>query len=191
MLPAPTQDRFQPPKGYKLKKKRRWPWVLLGLLVVVGVVGAIGSVTSPDDEADDAAEPNSLPIEAAILGVGGTDDTADLDVTLASVQNPFVSTNQFERPADGRKFVAVELDVVNKSDETETFSTLMLLEIVDSLGQHWNVAFAGVDLPQLDGEIPAGSNRRGWAVFEVPNESTGLQLHVKGSLTAKGVTFTL
>ncbi len=208
-VPTYQQPSYQPPKGYKLKKKRRWPWVLLGIIVVFVVIAAIGAATQEDEPSDDAApaadDPGTEPIaddgsEAqsapdqtaapAVLGVGGTDDTADLDVTLISVQDPFIPTNEFERPSDGNRFVAVELNLVNNDDEVETFSTILLMELIDSLGQRWNITIAGTDLPQLDGDVPPGSNRRGWAVFEIPNESTGLRLNVKGDLMADGVTFT-
>jgi hypothetical protein len=59
------------------------------------------------------------------------------------------------------------------------------------LGQRWNIAFAGFDLPQLDGEVAPGSNIRGWQVFEVPVDATGLRLQVQGSITASGIEFQL
>ena len=65
------------------------------------------------------------------------------------------------------------------------------MEIIDSLGQRWNPAFAGFDLPQLGGDVAPGENIRGWQVFEVPADATGLRLKVSGSLTASGIKFQL
>lgn len=102
-----------------------------------------------------------------------------------------MSTNQFDRPSPGRRHVAVELNVINTTNEFKTFSTLLGLEVIDSLGQRWNIAFAGIDLPSLDGGVAPGSNIRGWAVFDVPHDSSGLRLSVKGSITASGIAFNL
>lgn len=180
---------FQPPKGYKLKRKRRWPWVITALVAVLMVVGALGARSDEADPSAAGARRDSG--SAQPLAVGSTDTTSGFEVTLLQVQDPFVSTNQFDRPSEGRRHVAVEMSLVNTTNEMKPFSTLLGLELVDSLGQHWNIALAGVELPSLDAEVGAGSTMRGWAVFEIPIDSTGLQLNVKGSLTASGITFTL
>lgn len=89
------------------------------------------------------------------------------------------------------RYVAVEPNVVNTRDEVQSFSTLLGLELIDSLGQRWNIALAGMDRPKLDGDVAPGSNGRGWQVFEVPADATGLRLKVQGSLTATGIEFQL
>ena len=87
--------------------------------------------------------------------------------------------------------MAVELNLVNTGDEIQVFSTVMGLEIIDSLGQRWNITLAGLDLPQLGGDVLPRSNPRAWSVFEVPADASGLQLRVTGSLTASGIVFQL
>lgn len=63
--------------------------------------------------------------------------------------------------------------------------------MVDSLGQCWSPTFAGLDQPQLDGDVAPGTNLRGWQVLEVPAGATGLRLKVSGSMTASGIEFQL
>jgi Domain of unknown function (DUF4352) len=184
---------FQAPKGYRLKKRRRWPWILLALLVIGGVASAAAkpktSTTATSPATPQATAPAVAP--AAALGVGSTDTTSGLQVTLIAVTDPWVSTNQFEQPSAGNRYVATELSIVNTTASTQSFSTLLGLEVVDSLGQHWNPAFAGFNLPQLDASLAPGAMVRGSQVFDVPTGSTGLSLVVTGSLTATGITFLL
>jgi hypothetical protein len=206
-LTAPPQQithTFQPPAGYKLKKKRRWPWVLLAVIVLF-VIGAAINGTAEEEPGEQPDASNSQPAAAAAdssaeapaadssgpLTVGSTDNTSGFDVTLLQVVDPWTSTNQFESPDAGNRFLAVELNMVNTTDEIRPFSTLLGLEIIDSLGQRWNPAFAGFDLPQLGGDVAPGENIRGWQVFEVPADATGLRLKVLGSLTASGIKFQL
>jgi Domain of unknown function (DUF4352) len=123
--------------------------------------------------------------------VGDTASTGDLDVTLNSVVDPFVATNEFAKADPGRRYVAVDLSILNQGKETVAFSTLLYTEMIDSLGQSWNVSlFAGAGAtPSIDGEIPPGETRRGTIVFDVPQDATGLTLRVKGSFTAEGATW--
>ena len=126
-----------------------------------------------------------------MLGVGGTGTTSGLQVTLMQVVDPWTSGNAFETPSVGQRFVAVELTITNTTDEMQTFSTLLGLEVRDASGQRWNAGLYGLDLPQLGGDIPPGGLMRGWQVFEVGDGGGALQLVVKGSLTATGTTFQL
>jgi hypothetical protein len=178
----------EPPQSDRLKKRHRWPWAVLAALVVVVGATAIVNRGATDGATDSAG--GGAPAPTA-LGVGGTGTTSGLQVTLLQDADPWTPTNAFEQPATGRRFVGVELDVVNVSGEQQVLSTLMGLDIVDSVGQHWNIALAGLDLPTLDATLQANERRRGWAIFEVPVESTGLQLSVKGALTASGIDFQL
>ncbi len=181
---------FEPPRGYKLKKKRRWPWVVLALLALVAVGGALTKPTGSPSSTGAGSTPTPAGVQTP-QGVGATATTSGIAVTLLQSVDPWSSTNQFEVPAAGHRFVAVELNMVNTTAELVTFSSVLGLEVIDSLGQRWPITFAGVDLPSAGGDIAPGTNLRGWAVFDLPLESTGLQLRVSGSLTATGSLFTL
>lgn len=178
-------------------RKKRW-WVLA--IVVIGIVASIAAIGGSDD--DTTTAPGSEASADApgggrtaggqdVYAVGQTAHTGDFDVTMHTVEDPFVSSNQFDRPSEGNRFVAVELTVTNTSDEQRTLSTLLGAEVTDSLSRVWDVALAGLDLPQLDGTVPPGESRRGWIVFEVPDDATGLRLRIKGNLTATGSLFAL
>jgi hypothetical protein len=126
-----------------------------------------------------------------VFAVGDTAHTGDFDVTLHTVEDPFVPTNEFETPAAGQRLVAVEMTFANTSDENLPLSTLLGFEVKDSENRAWNITIAGTDLPQIDGDVPPGEARRGWAVFAVAEDATDLKLRVKGNVTATGSVFQL
>lgn len=169
--------------------KKRW-WIagsVAALVVVAAVAGSGGDDGGPErDQAAGATDGGQ-----DVYAVGRTAHTGDFDVTLHQVQDPYAPTNQFETPQPGQRFVAVEVEVRNTGDERLAMSTLLGAEVTDSQNRPWNVALAGTDLPHLDGEVGPGEARRGWIVFGVAQDATGLQLRLKGNLTATGSLFEL
>jgi hypothetical protein len=180
----------------------------IGMVTLVSVVALSAAVSEDDsdtstgttdatsgngttDEGATTAEPTTDAEGQDVYQVGDTAHTADLDVTVHQVQDPFEPTNEFETPQAGMRFVAVESELTNADDESITWSSLMGAELTDSENRPYTVALAGIDLPQLDGDVPAAGSRRGWVVFEVPQDATGLQVRIKGSITATGSLFVL
>jgi Domain of unknown function (DUF4352) len=158
--------------------------IVLCVLVAIGIAIAIGG---GDDDGDTETAQTTEDVHA----VGETAHTADLDVTVLQAQDPFQPANELEGPQAGNRFVAVEAEMTNATDELITWSSAVGAELTDSENRPYTVALAGTDLPQLDGDVPAGGARRGWIVFEVPQDATGLQLRIKGSPTATGSLFDL
>lgn len=171
-------------------KKKRFI-IPLVLVAIIGIsVAACGG--SDDEKSENADEPAGVGSgENEVFALGQAAHTGDFDVTLNTVQDPFVPTNEFETPPAGQRFVAVELTLTNTSDERLPLSTLLGFELKDSQDRPWDITLAGLDLPQLDGEVPAGDSRKGWAVFAVAEDAADLTLRVKGSLTAAGSVFQL
>lgn len=213
---APPGPQAQPPK----RKMGCLPKaaIALGVLVVIAIIAAIAG-GSGDDDGDTAtgttratagasttAPPGATTATTTpsattaaddrdagqdVYGVGDTATSGDLGVTLVTVQDPFEPSNELETPQPGNRFVAAEVELTNTTDEPITWSSIMGAELTDDQNRPWTVALAGADLPQLDGDVPAGGARRGWVVFEVPQDAAGLQLRIKGSLTATGSLFAL
>jgi hypothetical protein len=169
--------------------KKRW-WVLGAIAVVI----AIATLADGDQDGETSGDtPAAGETEGGqdVYAIGQTARTGDFDVTLHQVQDPFAPTNEFETPQAGNRFVAVEVEVRNTGSERAPMSTLLGAELTDSMSRPWNVALAGTDLPQLDGEVGPGEARRGWIVFEVAQDATELRLRIKGNLTAAGSLFEL
>ncbi|HEV7758747.1 MAG TPA: DUF4352 domain-containing protein [Acidimicrobiales bacterium] len=126
-----------------------------------------------------------------VYTVGQTVHTGDLNVVLHTVTDPWVSGDEFDSPQPENRFVAVEVEMRNTGDETEIMSTWLGAELTDAQNRPWDVALAGYDLPQIEGEIEPGEARRGWMVYEVPADATDLRLRIKGELTSTGSSFDL
>lgn len=168
----------------------------LALAAVAIIAVVVVSASSDDDEADSPGITESSQGAAAAEGedtyaVGETAKTADLRVTVNTVEDPFVPTNEFDNPPEGQRFVGVEMTIDNAGDESAAFSSFGSVEVVDAENQAWDVAFTTSDQPSIDGDIPAGATRKGWLYLSVGEDATDLQLRVKGSFTANGAVFLL
>lgn len=165
----------------------------LGLIVLLVVVAAL--MANTDDDGDDGASNSDTQADGAsekdVYAVGETATTSGMDVTVHEVVDPWDSSNEFETPQAGHRFVAVEATIASTSDELEPWSSLLGAELMDSESRPWDVALAGTDLPALDGDVPPDGERRGWVVFEVGEDAAGLMLRLKGSVTATGAVFDL
>ncbi|HEX6424989.1 MAG TPA: DUF4352 domain-containing protein [Acidimicrobiales bacterium] len=127
-----------------------------------------------------------------VYAIGETAHTSVFDVTVHQVVDGWESDNQFESPGAGHRFVAVEASLTNtEGEELETWSSLLGAELTDAQGRPWDVALAGSGVPTLDGDVGRGMTRRGWVVFEVGDDATGMTLRLKGGLTATGSLFDL
>ncbi|MGV2385748.1 MAG UNVERIFIED_CONTAM: DUF4352 domain-containing protein [Thermobifida fusca] len=146
------------------------------------------STTAPEEEEVDTA--GSSAGDQEVYAIGEWAHTSGFDVTVHQVQDPYTSPNEFDTPDPGHRYVAVEVEVRNTTDDRRTFSTFDA-EVIDSMHRPWDTALAGFELPNVDGDVPPGGARRGWIVFEVAEDSTDLILRVKGSLTATGSLFAL
>jgi len=146
------------------------------------------TTTAPEEDEVDTA--GSSAGDQEVYAVGEWAHTSGFDVTVHQVQDPYTSPNEFDTPDPGHRYVAVEVEVRNTTDDRRTFSTFDA-EVIDSMHRPWDTALAGFELPNVDGDVPPGGARRGWIVFEVAEDSTDLILRVKGSLTATGSLFAL
>lgn len=165
-------------------------FVPLALLVLAscGTEKTTGTTSAPP--ASSAGNVTTVAAAPAGYKVGDTAKTSDLEVTVHAVTDPFASSTVI-KPKAGMRWVLADVAVKNTSDKKVAFSTVLLVELVDGSGQSWRPTITGEKLPSLDGDVLAGGVRRGSMVFELPESSTGLQLRVKGSLTADGVLFTV
>ena len=198
--PSAQQYPQQPVVVQKQGRCLRWvgsaTGAFIGLIALIAVIAALGgcdndkSTTGPASGGTGSASDSPAPGERT-YSVGQTAHTGDFDVTLNTVEDPYVPTNQFEAPPEGQRLVALELTLRNTSTREQTMSTLLDAELQDSKSRPWDIALAGFDRPQLDGEVAAGESRRGWIIFDVSNDATELRLRLKGNPTATSSVFVL
>jgi hypothetical protein len=156
----------------------------------------VATGAAPTTTATTAAPTTAAPTTVAAKAsyqIGETAKTADLEVTLNGVTDPYAPSSNLFKPKPGDRWVAVDVTVKNNGSDKMTFSTLALMELKDSQSQTWNVSLEGsaadTTTPQLDGDVVPGDSRRGIAVFEIPDAATGLKLRVKGEITANGAVW--
>lgn len=166
-------------------------WILAATALFLIVV-AIAVFDGNDGDDGDDTSPTVLTVPpSGVLAFEQVGASASLLYTVHSATDPWIPTNQYQSPGPGRRFVAVEMTVENVADRQATIVADVLLEIIDSTGRSWDAVPAGAEVPNVEGRLPAGAHVRGWVIFEVADDSTGLTLVARGALDAAPVTFRL
>ena len=163
----------------------RWRFVLGVAVVTIAALAAVGSGSS--NTATKSGGSGTTSKGQTTFKVGDTVKLGSWTVKVWTVKDPVQSTNQFLTPKTGDRWVGLDAEVGNQSSKPQTVSSLLCFELDDSKNQTYNET-AGADLVPgpPDGEIAAGSSKRGNVVFEVPPDATGLSLHFKCDLFSSG-----
>jgi hypothetical protein len=168
--------------------------ILIGALALLGMVAVIASTEEEQAERVEAGAADGEQVadtdgaeagEPEQFGVGELVRLGDYEVIVHEVTDG-LPPGQFIQPAEGSRYVAVDTEVTNNSDEAETVSTIMMFEVQDESNRSYNIALTDHDVPSLDGEVPAGQSRRGTMVFEVPGDAGALQLSFTGGFWSRG-----
>jgi hypothetical protein len=136
----------------------------------------------------------ATPAGAKTYKPGQTATTSDIKVKVYGVQEPYTPSNQFVTANPGQHFVAVDMELTNKTSEQKTFSTLVGLHLIDGSNHQYDEDISGAATisPKVpDGQLPSKQPLRGFACFQVPDSSVKLKLRVQGSITAEGSVFQL
>jgi hypothetical protein len=177
-----------------------WKALVLLVLLVAALAACDVPAESPElvesaNEAADTAEqavdeaPAEAPApEAAAPGnfaVGDLVALGNLQVRVHEVRDPLEPT-EFMPPAEGSRYVGVDMEVTNTAAEPELFSYLMSVELQDSQNITYSPTFTDHQPSPPDGELAPGNARRGLVVFEVPQSATELRLNFDGSVFGTG-----
>lgn len=209
-MPTDTQAARADLKAEKARDKAMRPWfkkkrfiiplVFVALMVIIAAassggdksekVGTVGDV--PRSEGSDTTAAGAGQSSGSAFKVGEVVRKGSLEATALS-SGPFTSTNQFSKPAAGKQFYAVELQVKNTGTKPATLSSLLQFKIRDSTNAQYDVAFtAGKDPKFPEGELTGGTTNRGFVTFEIPTGATGLQFVFDANVFGGGrVTWTL
>jgi hypothetical protein len=145
-----------------------------------------GSTSSTATSSTTAKKSSSAPYK-----VGDTAKTSGWEVTVYGVMDPWTSTNQFETPTAGNRFVQVDTQVRNTKSSQQTWSSLLSFKLLDSANRSYNVTSTTAQPGPPDGQVGGGEALRGFVSFEVPTDATGLIFVAQGSITAAGAKFAL
>src|SRR5690625_2581913 len=121
---------------------------LIPSLAVVAVALFAAVASTEDNEAqrvdtDDAADGSSDNGDSADNSggepeefvVGDLVELGDWQVQVHAVTDPLESSNEFVQPAEGNRFVSIDVEVTNLGDGPETVSSMLCFEIMDDQNQ--------------------------------------------------------
>lgn len=175
---------------------------LIALAVLLLVSLACGSSVSPtlvatsappvDSGSQQQEQPTQAPTPVAQQNYKVGDVVAIGDNVLVVLGWENVTATDFSAPEAGKKFVAVELLIVNKSQSAMSISTLLQMSMKDNTGQKYDVDFmasTAVGGGSIDGELAAGEKLRGKVGFQIPETAQGLQFVFDASVFGTGKVF--
>lgn len=128
-----------------------------------------------DDQKDSDSDGGSGKAKVGdTLSLKGMKDGSRLDVTVEKFADPAKSSNQFLKPASGKKWVAAQFKLDNKGRKAYEDTPSNGAQVADKEGQRFPATIADVTAgPSMAAgvKIPPGETARGWLVFEVPKAS--------------------
>lgn len=168
--------------------------VFLALAVLLLVSLACGSSESPTlvatsdpsvDAGSQSEQPTQAPVTQQNYKIGDVVSIEDHVLVVLGWEN--VQPNDISKPDEGKKFVAVELLIVNNSQSSMSVSTLLQMSMKDDTGQKYDVDFTASTA--IDGELSPGEKVRGKVGFQVAENATGLQFVFDASVFGTGKVF--
>jgi hypothetical protein len=131
-----------------------------------------------------AADESGAPEEFA---VGDLVELGDWQVRVHGVTDPVVSDDELFQPPEGQRWVAVDVEVTNTGDQTETVSSMLCFEIMDGQNRTYDQTVTGVSTAATpDGDVASGASLRGTVEYEVPADAAGLRLNFSCDLLTPG-----
>ena len=150
--------------------------LLFGIAMILGALGGEENPTKVPGESQPVTQAEQ-PTDDPVFTVGDTVEMRDIYVTLIDV---YEFSGDFMQPQDGIVFVAFELLIENKSDDSVAVSSLLCFEAYfDDFVANYNIgAQAESGKNQLDGEIAPGKKMTGAICYEVPEDWTTTEINI-------------
>jgi len=163
--------------------------VVLALLLAAGCSDTeepekVGEAGQGEEPADD--QPAEEEEKKTTFAVGDVVALGDYEVTVHGVQNPLPPASEFITAPAANKYVGLDIEVKNTTDESKAFSAFLAIELQDAENRTYDLTFTDHQPAVPDGELAAGAGRRGLAVFQVPEAATGLRLLFSGDVFSTG-----
>jgi predicted small lipoprotein YifL len=135
--------------------------------------------TAADTKAPAAKATKEAPNhETAVVGDSltqkGNSDGEQLSVTLKKWVDPAKSADEFMKPAQGKRWVAVQFELLNTGSAIYDDSPSNGVQVADVDGQRFSATFGEVTAgPSMASgvKLPKGEKALGWIVVEVPKAS--------------------
>lgn len=148
--------------------------------------------TAVPTEAGATESPTEEPTRVAptTYQVGDIISMGDVIMVVLGWDNP--PGDDFSQPDEGKKFVAVDLILVNQSRSSISVSSMLQMELKDATSQVYDVdlmASTAIGGSSPDGEISPGERVRGQVGFQVPEDATGLVFVFDADVWGTGKVF--
>ncbi|RJO61567.1 DUF4352 domain-containing protein [candidate division WS5 bacterium] len=164
-----------------IKKKKKWPWVVGGIVLLIIIISVAGSSSQPQKVGETKKE-NSQNSEsqaeekpsAKTYKVGDNVKLKDNILTVYSVGN-YQSENEFMQPQAGKKFIVVDIGLQNDGKEAIDYNVYDF-KLQDNQDYSYQQAFATKDPSYGSGALQPAQKTRGFIVFEIPTANTPAQL---------------
>lgn len=156
-------------------------FISLLLLISIFAVGC-GEATSensdPSTEAEDSnvdyqegenEEDDDTTTEESGLSLGETVEMGNLSFTARSAR--WDNGSEFLEPDEGTKWLVIDAEITNNSDESTTISSILMFSLYDDENYAAEHAIFAETRGSLDGELGAGRSMAGEIAFEVSDTS--------------------
>jgi hypothetical protein len=122
--------------------------------------------------------------------LGAPIPVGDLTLTVNGMSSP--EGSQFSQPAEGKRFLVVDLSITNSGSQAANVSTMLQMKLKDASGRQYTLDLlattaAGGAAPE--GELAPGETVRGPVGFQVPSDASGLLFVFDGNVFGAGKTF--
>lgn len=129
----------------------------------------------PTDESDEVSDSNS---------VGDTVSMGDLDHTLHAAR--WDEGDEFTSPDDGERWLILDIELTNNSDDSSAISSLLMWQLVDEDNRSRDLEIFADTQGSLDGELGSGRAMRGEIAFEVADDQSSWELIFEPSVFGFG-----
>ncbi|MFF2148497.1 DUF4352 domain-containing protein [Kitasatospora sp. NPDC058190] len=111
---------------------------------------------------------------ADTIALKSTDTGNTADVTAVKVVDPAESANEYLKPADGKRYVAVQFQIKATGAQAYSEAPFSSAKVVDTQGQAYGASLAETKAGpafQTPTNIAPGDTGKGFVTFEVPNDA--------------------
>lgn len=122
--------------------------------------------SSEDSDEDSAPEKESLVLGEPI-------EMGELEFTARSAR--WDGGDQFLSPDEGNRWIAIDVEIKNKSEKSTSLSSLMMFSLYDDENYSADQAIFANTKGSLDGELGAGRTMAGEVAFEVSDSSQSFE----------------
>lgn len=193
------------PEGFHIRKAVGLMLLTLALLISLAGCGTavsptlvataqpskalvISTATVPPERSTPVASTNSGTPKVFRIGDVISIGNSTLDVLGWKV----IKGDQFLKPDTGKKFIAVDVLIVNRGKSPKSISSLLQTWVKDGTGQKYTVDMSAATAAKggsIDGELSPGERVRGKIGFQVPQDAKHLQFVFDASVFGKGKVF--